>query len=706
MLQNINHQCNGDRSTSIIKSCRSIIVVIFLLFNLSTRHFIDAFLPIYTPSWASRSRVIHKLSHKNKGGLIPISSLWKKSSRVISLSSETLLKGGDFPLSSEENEEGNFDENNSINRKIMDLSHYRDLRSFNLALESIAIECQYDTSINSKKASVDVIGRATVAEALFRKLDQEFSRDTISFRPDLVTYNTLLKIWAKTAQTLAQGRGRGDVQAVLHAMDDVPEDLLVHINGIGGITTARDAALHASSILNELESLYLRGESYDIIPDEQTYNIVMDAWCKCGAKDSSKRTDEILEKMLKWSTNGVESSLDKDGEELIHVNGDVSKWEQIHPDSISYSICIESLGRSGASLEKISSLLQSVEKNYEMKGHRYPSLKPNIRVANSAILAYSKVRPNTGKDRTNAYQKGWDSLNKANSIFKQWNQKYIDTGDEDYKPDATSFTALIDAYSKIGDVVATEKAEKLFNSMEEEWVETGDNRIKPTSKTFAVLASAWAKIYDSRSPEKIEQLLEHQNELFLQDIANGVKNSNLKPFAGTFTTAINAWARSRDNTKPQRSLRILKRVIAMYKKSNDPGIKPSLFMYNAVITACAKCRGTPEQMNEALKIAFAVNKAIAAVGYEQNHVTYASLINAAYQLVPPGPERNDIVTAVFEKAKKSGHVDKSVLKNLQVAADRDLFYDLLPTSMVIGQYGNVNFDDIPFEWSKRVSYLL
>ena len=143
----------------------------------------------------------------------------------------------------------------------------------------------------------------------------------------------------------------------------------------------------------------------------------------------------------------------------------------------------------------------------------------------------------------------------------------------------------------------------------------------------------------------------------------------------------------------------------MHKKSNDPGIKPTLFMYNAVITACAKCRGTPEQMNEALKIAFAVNKAITAAKYEQNHVTYVSLINATCKLVPPSPERNDIVKAVFEKAKKSGHVDKSVLKSVQAAADRDLFYELLSTSMAFDQYGNVDFDDIPHEWSKKVSYL-
>ncbi len=75
-----------------------------------------------------------------------------------------------------------------------------------------------------------------------------------------------------------------------------------------------------------------------------------------------------------------------------------------------------------------------------------------------------------------------------------------------------------------------------------------------------------------------------------------------------FQAAITAWARSLDNTKPQRALRLLKKVSDMYKETKDRRIQPTLYMYNAVIDACAKCYGTPEQQGKALQIAFAVNK--------------------------------------------------------------------------------------------------
>lgn len=658
---------------------------------------VDAYVPMHnqrvlSPTLMRESRNLVKKSEDR----CLSSAIWKRSCRGgISLSSEVISAGKGSSLSS-----GGRDDDHS-NEFILDLSHYHDLRSFNLALENIAIECQGVMTTNSNQPGVDVIGRATVAEALFRKLEQEFSKDNVSFRPDLVSYNTLLKVWAKTAQTLAQGRGRGDVQAVFHAMDNVPEDLLSHIAGVGGVTTARDAALRASSILHDLESLYLRGET-DIAPNEQTYNTVMDAWCKCGAKDSSKRTDEMFQKMMRWSSVGVEKSGNEE-DELAYANGDVAKWEQIHPDAISYSICIESLGRDGKDgriFDTISTLLQSLDKDYEMT--QSPSLKPNVRVANSAILALSKIRsrpPLQGRDKQNA----WIYADKANSIFNHWNQKYLDTGDEDYKPDATTFTALIETYSKVGERGAAEKAEDMFNSMLKEWTETGDIRLKPTSKTFAALVSAWARIYDTRSPAKVEKLLELMEELYANDVANGEKDSSsVKPYGRTYTSAINAWARSKDNTKPQRALRILKKVTAMYKESGDSGIKPSLFMYNAVIDACARCNGSPKQMNEALKIAFAVNKAITSAKMQPNHITYSTLIRATSKLMPPGPERNDVVKAVFEKAKKFGMVDKNVLKSFQVAADRDLFYELL--SIPANQYGNVDFDDIPSDWSKNVHY--
>ena len=82
-----------------------------------------------------------------------------------------------------------------------------------------------------------MISRATIAEALVTKLANAIKDGTAPFDADVVTYNTLMKVWAKAPQTLASGRGRGDINEVIHAMDDFPEEL-----NHGSIYTAKDAA--------------------------------------------------------------------------------------------------------------------------------------------------------------------------------------------------------------------------------------------------------------------------------------------------------------------------------------------------------------------------------------------------------------------------------------------------------------------------------
>ena len=129
-------------------------------------------------------------------------------------------------------------------------------------------------------------------------------------------------------------------------------------------------------------------------------------------------------------------------------------------------------------------------------------------------------------------------------------------------------------------------------------------------------------------------------------------------------------------------------------------MQPNLFTYNAVIDACAKCYGNPEQQGKALKIAFAVNKAITAAKLKSNHVTYATLLKAANTLLVPGNEKNDVIKAVFNKCKKEGYVDMTVLKTLKIASDQDLFHELLNDAK--DKNGHIEFDLIPSDWSRNI----
>jgi len=581
-------------------------------------------------------------------------------------------------------------EQQSKTEKALDLSRYANLRAFNLALEDVAVECASTTK------SFDVISRATFAEALVMKLEVEKADGTAPFDPDVVTYNTLMKVWAKAAQTLAEGRGRGDINQVINGLDDVPDELTR-----GGVYTAKDAADRALQILNEVEDKYLVGES-NFGPNTFGYNIVLDGLSKCHAKDAPDKVEELFKKIRKWSSEGVPTpvdELDEEGEE--YANGDVSKWQHVRPDAITYSIVMETLGQSKeyGVMDRVQALLKDIQSEYERTGDA--ELKPVTRVANSAINSYLRNSGGQMRHKT-SNNKAWLNAKKVHDILNDLHKKWKETSDLSYRPDITTITMVIDAYGRCTDPAATERGEFLFEKIFKQWKESGDESLKPSSKTFTVMINAWAKTWDARSPGKVEELLKRMEEMYAADVeAGNSETSKVKPSIRTYTAAMGAWVRSRDNKKSQHSLRILKKALDMYKESGDEGIRPTLYTYNTAIDACARSGGSPEQSAKALKIAFAVNKAIIAGKLEANHVTYSTLLKAATKLLPAGEQRNEICRAVFTKCVTKGYVDSNVMKALEQAADRDVYYTLIGEAA--DRNGHVHFDEVPKEWCRNVN---
>ena len=216
------------------------------------------------------------------------------------------------------------------------------------------------------------------------------------------------------------------------------------------------------------------------------------------------------------------------------------------------------------------------------------------------------------------------------------------------------------------------------------------------------MINSWSRVWDQRSPIKAMKLLERMEEMYAEDVAAGNgQTSSVRPSIRPYTAAMGAWARSKDKNKSQHALKILRKVSDMYKESGDEAIKPTLFTYNIAIDACARSGGNAEQCAQALKIAFAVNKAIMAAKLEPNQVTYNTILRAAGKLLPAGEQRNEICKAVFAKCQSKGYVDTNVLKALEQASDRDVYYNLI--GEMADRNGHVHFDSIPREWSKNVS---
>jgi len=604
----------------------------------------------------------------------------------------------------------NQEQNQKKNKNSLDLSNFQNIHTFNDALQQIAFEC----SKEARYVNFDVISRAGSAEAIVQTLQSSSNTDD-NFQPNIITYNMILKIWSKAAQTLSDKHyNRGEVNDVYHAFDNVELPSTEFMEGLDRICSAKDAIEHASALLQSIEYNFLTGQS-EIQPNIRSYNIVMDGWIRSRVKDSSQQIQGIFRKMKRWSSVGVSDeeviqglgngqSHEEENKEVAFVHTNAKDWSHIDPNAMTYSITIESYGsrNNENKLHDIQTLVEELENKYE-QNPEVTNFKPDMSVANAMIKAHVRnadyMSGGGGKFQQRLSTNSWKTAKEVNEIYIKWNKKFKDTGDLDFKPDVGALTMVIEAYSRCGDITATEKAEALFENMIKEWKETNDDRLKPYSKTFSALITSWAKTRDPRSPHKAEALLKQMEEMYENDMKTK-GTSQVAPLIQAYTAVISAWGRSNDKTKPQHALRLLKKCNDIYKETKDIRIKPTLFSYNAAIDACAKCNGTGDEQAQALKIAFAINKAISAAKLEGNHVTYTTLLKAVNRLLVHGDAKNEVVKAVFTKCKEKGYVDDAVLKTFKLAAEQGLFYEVLEGAT--DKSGNVQFDLIPKEWSRNV----
>ena len=558
------------------------------------------------------------------------------------------------------------------------------LTDFNYLLTTLTKRCLDEDSSEQE----DVIGCAALAEGLLYGLqrlvdDADANGNVIKFRPDVISYNNVLNAWAKAAQALAEDRGRGTPDSTLDT--DISK-----LN----VYTPSDAAERAEMILQDMETSYLLGTS-TIAPDTTSYNTVLVGISKSRGKDSMKKGEALVKRMIHLTSGGENK---KEGV----VNGSADDWSGAHPDIITYNTLIESLAHTQEGLDQSLKIFDMLEKKYSENGDE--RLKPNIRTANQVINAYAKyIMEKSTKGYFESKEDRELALSyaeKARTLLKKMKKCYNDTSDKDVRPDAATFTTVIDAYARVGLSKSASKADELLSEMKK------TNYAPPNFRTYTAVATAWAKTPgDNRSLGRVQELVKEMEDVNEQMEADAKGKSIpraklVKPNTRTYTTLISAWAKSKEPTKAKEALKILQKMRAL-AKDGDKDAGPTINTYNAVIDACARCQGLEEQV-EALKIAFAVNKAIKADSdVKANPTTFANLIKCTKYLIPRGDERNNVATAVFESARKAGLASDRVIREMLSAADRDSFEKV--AGELLDTQGHVSYAAIPPAWKKNAS---
>ena len=386
---------------------------------------------------------------------------------------------------------------------------------------------------------------------------------------------------------------------------------------------------------------------------KHTHTHPIDAWAKSNDKDAPHTAERLLRKLLEHDT--------------------------LTPDAYSYHGILEAWSQS-----QDPDALRRLQQIY--KHMVSANLVKNIRTFNSLLSAYAKHISKL-QDKNDMIALATE----AHELLQQEKERFAQTQDSDQQPDAFTYSIMIDIFGRCGVVKSTLQAESLLTELKELYSQQKLEKLLPNVRTYTSLISAWSKTKSDKAAVRGEELL--------QEMLDG-SSTEMKPNQRTYAALCTCWARSQDPTKATRVLTLVRNMKQQFETNGDENCKPSLLVYNSAIDACSRCCGDDKQQTVALKIAFAMNKALLLDGLVPDAMTFDRLMQATAYLMPNGNERNGVACALLDKAKNAGCVSFDVVKNFRKAVDNNVVHEQLKE--MEDKHGQIDYNNVPRTWAKNL----
>lgn len=390
----------------------------------------------------------------------------------------------------------------------------------------------------------------------------------------------------------------------------------------------------------------------EIIPDDVTFNTVMHTIANSHAADSPRRAMALLERM-----------------ERLYESG---KLVGAKPDIVSYNSVLDALAKSGGGRESArlaEEMLDDLEELYNSRRQRRRN-----RSAGAVVGAASSL---------------------------------------DIRPDVYSYNIVIGAWANCG---YANRAVSLLDRMTRQ-ANKGRTSLRPDATTYNSVLHAWSQSSDRNAAVKALGLLEIM--LRLRESGGGggggsetAATSTNFPDVLSFSTVINAFSKSKYPRKARQSRDLLKRMKHLYETGGRrEEMKPNVYVYSAVLNACAYTFGRLEEKEEALQIGIETYDELRRSGSRNddeededgmnaNHVAYGSFIRLCRRLMAEDdPRREELITTAFQDCCADGQLGDYVLRQLRPISG---LYTSLLGPYIQNEDGEVRYHDLPPEWKRNV----
>ena len=185
------------------------------------------------------------------------------------------------------------------------------------------------------------------------------------------------------------------------------------------------------------------------------------------------------------------------------------------------------------------------------------------------------IRPSTIS--YNTLVNAWGKLAEESSpaMAERILQEMLDWDDPDMKPDAMTFSTVMDSYARANSPIATMRAEELFQIMKQYGV-------NPNIFTYSALQNVHARSGRLDAPNRTLAILEEMLELY----AHG--DVFAKPTSVNYNSVLNAYSRTNiKRSALQADMMLEKMELPVSEGGYD--VEPDRMSYALTILACARC---------------------------------------------------------------------------------------------------------------------
>lgn len=220
---------------------------------------------------------------------------------------------------------------------------------------------------------------------------------------------------------------------------------------VGGDGANIQPAEEAQKILDTICSLPDAGEDDRLKPNDLSFSICINAWCKSNRHNAAERAEEILRRKEEYSKTFRDVEV-----KAADYNPIIAKWKE----------------DSTKGVDRASRLFEEVVQKYSS----VPQSKPNSGTLNSLLDVYAKFE---GKNMAEVAEK----------LLKKTNQLY-EEGKSCILPDVISYRSTIDAWVRQWDKDAPQRVDALVSEMIQKYKDEGRKDLRPDSNAFNLVLKA------------------------------------------------------------------------------------------------------------------------------------------------------------------------------------------------------------------------